>query len=282
MGAGGTVTVSGGEVTAHGNVGGAGIGGGRDGADGDVTLDEAKVEVVIGAVGNGSEYVKIAEKAPAVVQVTPGVPLVFDTAEEATNAAARAVLAPSAEVAAAFGGDAEAEAAYCAKFGFAVVPTSDGKWTVGALLTPEAWSNVALSAQTAMRQIPLADIAALPLGVPTNVTVVGCVPGFYYSFYSGSTVTNLRALASEDGRNVLCEPGEPVTFSGVVKPSDAAGFFSIGVMVAPGVAGADSDFVANHAVKEADGLYLEGGAEDRIVEIRGIGTPIIGNTVDPW
>ena len=39
-----------------------------------------------------------------------------------------------------------------------------------------------------------------------------------------------------------------------------------------------SDFVANHAVKMAGGLYLEGGAEDRIVEIRGIDTRIIGNT----
>ena len=40
----------------------------------------------------------------------------------------------------------------------------------------------------------------------------------------------------------------------------------------------DSDFVANHAMKVAGGLYLEGGAEDRIVEIRGIDTRIIGNT----
>ena len=241
-GAGGTVTINGGTVTATGNDGGAGIGGGNNGAGGEVTLDETKVEVVEGAYGNGSEYVKIAEKAPMVVPVTPGELVVFDTAAEATNAMGRAELKPSDRVAAVFGENADAKGAYCAKFGFEVVPTSDGKWAVAALLNPPDWTNVVESAHAATRQIPVADIAALEPGVPTNVTVEGGVPGFYYTIYGGSTVTNIRAFVSETSRNVLCEPNKPVEFSGVVKPSDAAGFFTIGVLEVPTfyIAGEDS------------------------------------------
>ena len=65
------------------------------------------------------------------------------------------------------------------------------------------------------------------------------MPGFYYTIYGGSAVTNLRAFVSEKSRNVLCEPNKPVTFSEVVKPSDAAGFFSIGVKETPGVQPSD-------------------------------------------
>lgn len=174
------------------------------------------------------------------ILITPGTPLTsFETAEEATNAMANAVVTPSEEVAAALGSDM-AKVTYRGMFGFDVVPTSDGKWAVAALLLPEPWTNVVLSAQAATLQIPVADIAALELGVETNVTVKGCgVTGFYYSFYSGSTVTNLTALASEGGRNVLCGQGSDMVFSGVVKPSDAAGFFSVGVLLAPGVGPSD-------------------------------------------
>ena len=42
-------------------------------------------------------------------------------------------------------------------------------------------------------------------------------------------VTNLQALANEKGRNVLCGPDRDVNFEGVVKPSAAAGFFTIDV-----------------------------------------------------
>ena len=85
-----------------------------------------------------------------------------------------------------------------------------------------------------------ADIAALPLYTPTNVTAKSCgVPGFYYSVYSGSAVTNLKAVVSDKARNVLCGPSKDVEFSGVVKPSAAAGFFTIGVREAPGVQPAD-------------------------------------------
>ena len=167
--------------------------------------------------------------------VTPGEPVVYDTAEAASNAMETAILEPRTDVSAALGSD-EARGTYCNMFTFDVVPAEDGKWAVEAFLTPPNWTNVVLSAQAATRQIPVAELAAMELGVETNVTVKGCgVPGFYYSFYSGSTVTNLTALAAEGGRNVLCGPGKDVEFSGVVKPSDAAGFFSVGVKETPGV-----------------------------------------------
>ena len=166
--------------------------------------------------------------------VTPGEPVVFDTAEEAANAMGRAELAPSEEVAAALGSDA-ARATYRDMFTFDVVPTSDGKWAVETVLKPTEWTNVVESAHAATRQIPVADIASLEPGVPKNVTVEGGIPGFYYTIYGGSTVTNIRAFVSEMSRNVLCEPNRPVEFFGVVKPSDAAGFFSIGVGTIPDV-----------------------------------------------
>ena len=134
----------------------------------------------------------------------------------------------------------DAQTAYCANFDFAVVETSGGKWAVKAVLTPEAWSNVVESAQAATRQIPVADLAALPSGTPTNVTAKACcVPGFYYSVYAGSTVTSLKALAAEKGRNVLCGLGGDVELSGVTKPTDAAGFFTIGVSESPDVQPSD-------------------------------------------
>ena len=77
----------------------------------------------------------------------------------------------------------------------------------------EAWTNLVLSAQEATRQIPVADIAALEPDTPTNVAVKACcVPGFYYSVYSGSTVTDLKAVVSDKARNVLCGPSRGRAF----------------------------------------------------------------------
>ena len=63
-------------------------------------------------------------------------------------------------------------------------------------------------------------------------------PGFYYTLYGAATLpkrgggggfieTALPETATAYGP-VLCEPDKPVTFEAVTKPSDAAGFFSIG------------------------------------------------------
>ena len=82
------------------------------------------------------------------------------------------------------------------------------------------------------------------------MTVTNCVPGFYYTIYGGSTATNLKAFVSEKSRNVLCVSNKPVTFSGVVKPSDAAGFFTIGVGETPGVQPSDRGEVDPPAITD--------------------------------
>ena len=46
-------------------------------------------------------------------------------------------------------------------------------------------------------------------------------------------MTSLKAAEAEKTRNVLCGTDRDVKFEGVVKPSAAAGFFSIGVLEAP-------------------------------------------------
>ena len=170
------------------------------------------------------------------VPLGPGEKIVRDTAEEASNVLKRAEFAPSAAVTEKLGAGSPELDEYRGKFKLDVVPTSDGKWAVAAFLLPVPWTEVVESAQEATRQIPLAAIAALEEGAEMKVKLEGCgVPGFYYSFYSGSAVTNLRALAAEKGRNVLCGADRELEFSGVVKPIGTAGFFSIGVKDTPGV-----------------------------------------------
>lgn len=67
-GSGDIITIIGGEVTATGGVNGSGIGGGYNCSDGTINLDE-KVEVVEGAVGKDSVYVKIVEMECARVTI---------------------------------------------------------------------------------------------------------------------------------------------------------------------------------------------------------------------
>ena len=188
----------------------------------------------------GTIRLRYQDEPYAPVPVTPGKSVTYDTEAEAAKAAGRSAFTPSVEVETKLGRGSDELKAYCGMFGCAVVPTSDGRWAVEATLYPEDWTNVVESAQEATRQIPLAAIAALPPDTSTNVAVeVCCVPGFYYSFYSGGAVTNLRALAAEKGRNVLCGLDGKVEFSGVVKPYGTAGFFTIGVLDTPGVKPSD-------------------------------------------
>ena len=64
------------------------------------------------------------------------------------------------------------------------------------------------------------------------MTVGGCVPGFYYTLRGSGSLEGLGSLEGADVHGpVLCEPDKPVTFEAVEKPSDAAGFFTIGVKV---------------------------------------------------
>ena len=97
----------------------------------------------------------------------------------------------------------------------------------------EAWTNLVETARAATRQIDVAGISSLPLGVATNVTVTGCEPGFFYSLYNGKEVTNVKANVDARNRNVLCGVDAKVAFPFVVKPSPESGFFSIGALTTP-------------------------------------------------
>ena len=176
--------------------------------------------------------------------VTPGTPLgPYDTEAEAAEVFGRAVFAPSDAVAAALGSDA-AITTYCNMFGLDVVPTSGGKWAVAAYLLPEPWTNLVLSAQEASRQLPVAELALRDYGTPLeNVLITNCVPGFYYSLYDGSTVTNLKADVNAANGNILCGPDQKVIVPVLPKPSPAAGFFTIGVLEIPTVYIPGSDHI---------------------------------------
>ena len=70
----------------------------------DFTISDGETTLTYHAVVDGEDLE--VEPEPLTVPVTPGVPVVFDTAAEASNALGRAELTPSAEIAAMFGGDA--------------------------------------------------------------------------------------------------------------------------------------------------------------------------------
>ena len=129
------------------------------------------------------------------VTVSLDVALICESAEAATNVAKNAVFVPSKEIVNVLGDGTTSISNYCAKFGFAVFKVTDGEWAVVAALKPEARAEVLESAQAATRQIPLSDIAALPTEGKKDVTVTGCVPGFYYTLYGAAGV---RALPMGD------------------------------------------------------------------------------------
>ena len=187
---------------------------------------------------NGAYYVAEVRNANTIATQVVGLPVTpgekageYETAAAATNAARTAYVLPREDVADALATDA-ARSAYAQMFGFIV--TGEGViWSVEAELTPPAWSNLVESAAAATRQVPVADIAT---GAETSFTATNCVPGFFYSLRSG---TKLDTLSTDGSRtNVLCgadksvAPGE-VPFGPVAKPSDAVGFFTVGVQVAP-------------------------------------------------
>ena len=68
----------------------------------------------------------------------------------------------------------------------------------------------------------------------TNVTVTGGEPGFYYTLYGAAGVRALPTTGTAYG-SVLCGTDRDVEFSGVAKPSAAAGFFTISVKDTPDV-----------------------------------------------
>ena len=184
------------------------------------------------AVINQLLFVEYDEPSPSVEPGKPAGP--FGNAEAAANAAQKATLEPSAEVAAKLSTDAARER-YMGMFGFAVTQDGD-EWYVEAVLTEKSRSNLVESAQEATRQIAVGDLVALAAEGSAEVSVSDCIPGFYYTLYDGAAVGDLSADADERNRNVLCGADGGVVFPEVKKPSAAAGFFSIGAKESPGVA----------------------------------------------
>ena len=168
------------------------------------------------------------------VPVTPGVPRgSYGTAEAATNALIGAYIDPADQVKNVLVPTALLETY---RDFFDIEVTSVGaSWALEAVLTPEARTNLVETATGATRQIPVAAIARLKPDVTTNVTVQGCAPGFFYSLYDGWALTNIVADANATNLNVLCGADAKVTFPEVKKPSDAAGFFKVGVGVTDNV-----------------------------------------------
>ena len=158
------------------------------------------------------------------VRIVPGTPVCYGTAEQATNAAENAVLQPSDEVAAVLATDA-ARRNYAANFGFRVVPADD-QWSVEAVLTPTAESNLVENAAAATRQIPVGEIAALETGATKNVTATNCITGFYYTLEGSESLEDWGG--SDAYGPSLCNGEGEVEFKAVKKPSDAAGFFTVG------------------------------------------------------
>jgi hypothetical protein len=157
--------------------------------------------------------------------VTPGYPIEYGTEEAAMAAKAVAVVAPSEAVQGVLTGEGAADG-YTAKF-TTEVRQQDDKWLLAAELTPEAWTNLVDNATAAARQIPVAEIAALPMEAATNVVLTGCTPGFYYSLNSGTSVTNIVADAEAKNLGVLCGADGVVEFPAVKKPSAETGFFKV-------------------------------------------------------
>ena len=85
----------------------------------------------------------------------------------------------------------------------------------------------------------MAEIAALVEGT-RDVLVGGCEPGFYYTLYGADSLPKCGGLgetALPDGAVYRAEPCGVdgwVTFDEVMKPSAAAGFFTIGVSATKG------------------------------------------------
>ena len=147
------------------------------------------------------------------------------------------MLKPSAEVEAVLTTE-EVRADYVKKFGFPVTYKSgeESGWYVEAALTAAGSNDLARSANTVTTNINLAAIAALVGETTTSMTLMGGITGFYYSLHVGDAVTNIVPDANEKNLNVLCGKEEigKVAFPEVKKPSDAAGFFTVGASAGRG------------------------------------------------
>ena len=241
LGNGGKVTITGGRIVAVGHNNAADIGSGYGATtpcavsiSGGIfarPVQDAWLAPGFAAVTN-TDVATMAEYPWAIedrrVGVSPNNPLgPYATAAEATNAMARAVFAPDVEVADVLTTQA-ARARYAGWFGLDVAERGASGWYVEAVLTDAAKSNLAETAAAATRQIPVATIAEMDENSMTNVTLVGCEPGFYYTLYGGPELADLSTTGTKYWSE-LCDADGTFAIPVVAKPSEAAGFFTIGV-----------------------------------------------------
>ena len=118
---------------------------------------------------------------------------------------------------------------YAGSFDIVVNPADGGKFAVEAVLTDAARTFLAASATDVTLQIPVAAIAALEEDATLSVTATNGVPGFYYTLHDGALLTGIVPDADTKNRDVLCGADGDVVFPAVGKPSDAMGFFRVGV-----------------------------------------------------
>ena len=174
---------------------------------------------------------RVVESATVVSLDAPIGP--FDTAEEATNAMATAAFAPSEEIVSRILLRGVSPRRYSEKFGFGVTSKGEGEWYVEAALTDAAKAYLAETATNATRQIPVAEIAEYDDETIHGFWVQDCEPGFYYTLYCADDVRSLPEKGTKCGPEMCFEDGK-LMFNWVDKPSDAAGFFTIGVSAAKG------------------------------------------------
>ena len=177
--------------------------------------------------GRLQEYIQVGSAAESSLEVAPGSPLEYASESEAMAAKAIAGIVPSEAVAAVLTGDGMVDA-YKAMFTTEVLQQDD-KWILSAELTPQARTNLMENVTAATQQIPVGEVAQLSPEATTNVVLTGCTPGFYYSLYTGTTVTNLVADAGNSG--VLCGADGVVEFPTVSKPGEDAGFYKVSISI---------------------------------------------------
>lgn len=88
--------------------------------------------------------------------------------------------------------------------------------------------TLAETATNATRQIPVAEIAEYNDETIHGFWVQDCEPGFYYTLYCADDVRSLPDKGTKCGPEMCFEDGK-LMFNWVDKPSDAAGFFRVGV-----------------------------------------------------
>ena len=116
---------------------------------------------------------------------------------------------------------------YKAMFAPVIYPSGD-QYRVMYDLSADGTNDLNQSIHAVVTNINLAAIAAASESV-AEMSLMGGLPGFYYTLFTSAAVTDVTMAESRDANNsdVLCDKTGTVTFKNVKKPSDAAGFFTV-------------------------------------------------------